>query len=77
MESEHPELDQMQQAYKQAVDEWVTAIRREEELASANHSLAQVDDWEQAHFDEENARRKAKSAKESYEAALREKFFGF
>ena len=67
----------MQQAYKSAVEEWIAAIRKEEALASANHSVAQVDRWEQAHFGEEEARQKAKAAKASYEAALREKFFGF
>jgi hypothetical protein len=38
---------------------------------------SQVDKWEQAHFREEEARKKAKAAKEGYEDALREKFFGF
>jgi hypothetical protein len=52
-------------------------IRKEEALASANHTLAQVDRWEQAHFDEEKAREKAKAAKANYEAALRQKFFNF
>jgi hypothetical protein len=75
MKSEHPELDQMQRAYKAAVEKWIAAIRKEETLASANHSLAQVDRWEQAHEDEEAARNKVKAAKEEYEAALRAKFF--
>ena len=77
MKNEHPELDQMQRAYKAAVEEWITAIRNEEALASANHSLAQVDAWEQAHDDEEEARNKVKAAKKKYEAALRATFFGF
>jgi len=77
MENEHTDLDQLQQAYKRAVEQWIIAIRNEEELASANHSAAQVDRWEQAHFDEEEARKNAKAAKERYETALRERFFGF
>jgi hypothetical protein len=77
MTKAHPELDQMQSAYKAAVEEWIVAIRKEEALASANHSLAQVDRWEQAHFDEEAARDRVKAAKQAYEAALRAKFFGF
>ncbi len=72
-----PELDQLQRAYKSAIEEWIAAIRKEEQLASMNHSVAQVDTWEQAHFDEEEARRKAKAAKVNYEAALRKKFFNF
>jgi hypothetical protein len=42
-----------------------------------NHSTAEVDKWEQAHFDEEEVRNKVKAAKKRYEDALREKLFGF
>jgi len=77
MKSEYPELDKMQHAYKDAVEKWIAAIRKEEALASTNHSIAQVDRWEQAHFREEEARNKVKAAKKEYEAALRVKFFGF
>ena len=74
---EHPELDELQADYKSAVESWIAAIRREEELASGNHDVAEVDKWEQAHFDEEDVRKKVKAAKKSYEDALREKFFHF
>lgn len=77
MTTEHAELDKAQRAYRAAVEAWIAAIRHEEALASVNHSLAQVDRWEQAHFDEEGARSKAKAAKADYEAALRRKFFQF
>jgi hypothetical protein len=70
-------LDQMQSAYKAAVEEWIAAIKREEDLASVNHSIAEVDKWEQAHFNEDEIRSKVKAAKKQYEDALREKFFGF
>jgi hypothetical protein len=69
-------LDRLQGAYKAAVDTWVTAIRSEEALASVNHTLAQIDLWENAHFLAEDARGKAKAAKAAYEAALRSRFFG-
>jgi hypothetical protein len=71
------QLDQMQRAYKAAVDERVAAIRHEEELASVNHTVAQVDEWENAGFQEEDLRNKAKAAKRAYEDALREEFFNF
>ena len=71
------DLDKMQAAYKAAVEEWIAAIREEEALASANHSEAEVDAWEAADFREEDAREKAKQAKQDYEDALREKFFDF
>jgi hypothetical protein len=77
MSSEHPELDELQIAYKSAVEEWIAAIRKEEALASVNHSVAEVDNWEAAHFAEDELRSQVKDAKEKYEDALREKFFGF
>jgi hypothetical protein len=77
MSIELSELDQMQSNYKAAVEEWIAAIRQEEALASAAHSVAQVDQWEGADFREEDARKKVKSAKKAYEDALREKFFNF
>ena len=72
-----PELDQMQSAYTRAVEEWVAAIKHEEALASVNHSVAEVDQWEHAHFAEESARSKAKAAKKQYEDALRKKLYNF
>jgi hypothetical protein len=77
MTIEISDLDQMQSAYKAAVDQWITAIREEEGLASGNHSEAEIDTWEAAGIREEEARAKAKEAKQQYEDALREKFFSF
>jgi hypothetical protein len=77
MNAQDAELDQMQGAYKAAVEQWIAAIRKEETLASVSRTMAQVDTWEQASFDEEDARKRAKAAKAKYEAALREKFFHF
>lgn len=77
MAEENQELDRLQSAYKSAVEAWITTIREEEALASGDHSVAEVDKWEAAHFREEEARDKAKEAKSDYEDALREKFFGF
>ena len=77
METEIAELDQLQKAYKEAVEAWITTIREEEALASTEHSVAEIDEWEEAGFREEEARDKAKAAKQQYEGALREKFFNF
>lgn len=77
MPAETSELDEMQSSYKAAVEEWIAAIRREEALASVDHSVADVDNWEAAAMDEEKAREKSKAAKTAYESALREKFFSF
>ena len=77
METEIAELDQLQKAYKEAVESWIMTIREEEALASTEHSVAEIDEWEEAGFREEQARDKAKAAKQQYEDALREKFFNF
>ena len=77
MSDEYPELDRLQIEYKNAVESWIAAIRREEALASVTHSVAEVDQWENAHFAEDEMRSKVKAAKSGYEDALREKFFGF
>lgn len=77
MTDEITDLDQMQAAYIAAVDRWRTAIREEEALASGIHSEARIDDWEAAHFREEEAREKAMASKKEYEDALRRKFFNF
>lgn len=77
MEIDNPQLDQLQSAYKAAVEEWIAAIRQEEALASVNHSVAEIDKWEQASFEESDMRDKVKAAKKAYEDALRRKFFNF
>jgi hypothetical protein len=72
-----PELDRLQNAYKAAVEEWISAIKEEEALASVNHTVAEIDQWEGAHFKEDDIRKKVKAAKKQYEDALRRKFFNF
>lgn len=77
MDEQHSNLDELQGAYKAAVENWISAIRNEEALASVNHSVAEVDLWENAGFREDEARKTVKELKTKYEDALREKFFGF
>jgi hypothetical protein len=77
MSDDAVELDEMQSQYKEAVEEWIAAIRQEEMLASGDHSEAEIDEWESAGFAEEKARDQAKKAKTEYEEALRKKFFNF
>jgi hypothetical protein len=71
------ELDQLQGAYKKAVEAWIAAIKEEEALASVNHSVAEIDQWEAAHFKEDELRKKVKAGKKQYEDALRLNFFDF
>ena len=77
MSETNTELDQMQKAYVVAVEQWIAAIKQEEALASVNHTVAEVDKWENAHFREDEIRNRVKDAKKKYEDALREKFYGF
>jgi len=73
---DNTELDRLRQAYKDAVEKWVAAIRAEEALATPDHSIHAWDVWEQAGFSEEDARKKALAAKGDYEAGLREADYG-
>ena len=71
-----PELDRLRLAYKGAVDEWVEAIRAEEALATADHSMTAMERWDDAHFQEQDAQRKANEAREAYKDALRAVNYG-
>jgi hypothetical protein len=71
------ELDGLLAAYKSAVDEWRTAIKREEDFATPDHSMKEWETWDQAGFREEEAREKAKAARTAYVDGLREKLYNF
>jgi energy-converting hydrogenase A subunit M len=77
MQNDISELDRLQGAYKAAVEEWISAIKNEEALASVNHEVAEIDQWEQAYFAEDEVRGKVLAAKKEYENALRAKFYNF
>lgn len=77
MQTETAELDQLQNAFKDAVEAWITTIRQEEALASSEHSVADLDQWELAADLQQQAGEKVTAAKRLYEDALREKFFSF
>lgn len=70
-------LDELQQAYKQAVDQWIAAIRAEEALATPDHSEVAMERWDAAGFAEQDAQAKAKKARDEYKDALRKVNFGF
>jgi hypothetical protein len=74
---ESSELDHLRFGYKAAVEDWISAIREEEDLATPDHSMVAVETWERAGFKEEDARHKAKEARRRYEEALRQVLFNF
>jgi hypothetical protein len=65
------ELDLLRLAYKAAVEEWVTAIRGEEDLATPDHSMTAWEKWDAAHFTEQDLQAKANEAREAYKDGLR------
>lgn len=65
------DLDQLRLAYKQAVDEWIEAIRAEEDLATPDHSMVAWERWDAAHFKEHDAHTKVTVARDAYKDALR------
>ncbi len=71
------ELDKLQAGYQKAVDDWVTAIRAEEALASVHHSVAELDKWGEFHAIEHKAHKEVIFRKRLYEDALRRDLFGF
>ena len=73
---DNAELDRLRQAYKDAVENWVTAIRAEEALATPDHSVHAWDLWDKARFAEEDARKKVHAARDQYESGLREADYG-
>ncbi|HMD42394.1 MAG TPA: hypothetical protein VKH45_04925 [Candidatus Acidoferrum sp.] len=72
----NPDLDQLRLAYKRATDEWVDAIRAEEALATADHSMVAMEHWDAAHFIEHDAHGKATEAREAYKDGLRKANYG-
>ncbi len=71
-----PDLDALQKAYKQAVDEWVAAIRAEEALATPNHSESAMELWDRADFTVQDTQKQAKEARDEYKEALRKLHYG-
>jgi hypothetical protein len=74
---ENADLDKLRFKYKSAVERWVEAIREEEKLATPDHSMVAVEEWDRANFAEEDARKIAKAARQEYADALREVLYNF
>ena len=74
---ENLDFDQLLSTYKQAVDHWVDAIRTEAALANADHSMVEMERWDEAGFKLHDAELAAKKARDAYKNALRKKNYGF
>lgn len=71
-----PSLDELQAAYKQAVEQFVTAIRAEEALATPDHSEVAMEKWDAADFSVQDAGKKAREARDAYKEGLRYLHYG-
>lgn len=71
-----PNLDELQATYKQAVDQWVNAIRAEEALATPNHSETAMERWDTADFGVQDAEKHARKARDAYREGLRQLHYG-
>ena len=69
-------LDQLRLAYKNAVDQWVEAIRAEEALAAPDHSMIAMEHWDTAHFKEHDAHAEVTKARDAYKDGLRVANYG-
>lgn len=74
---ETSDFDQLLAEYRNAVNRWVDAIRTEESLANEDHSLVEMERWDDADFKVADAEKAAKKARDAYKGALRKKNYGF
>ena len=70
-------FDGLLATYKQTTDNWVAAIRAEEALANADHSMVEMERWDTAGLAIHDAEAAAKKARDAYKNALRRKNYGF
>lgn len=71
-----PDFDQLLKTYRIAVDNWIDRIRAEESLATEDHSISQMELWDDARFKVNEAAQAAEGAREAYQNALRERNYG-
>ena len=74
---ENQDFDQLLRSYRNAVNRWVDAIRTEESLATEDHSMVQMEKWDEAGFALHDTELTAKKARDAYKNALRKKNYGF
>jgi hypothetical protein len=74
---ENLDFDQLLKSYRDAVDHWVDAIHAEESLATEDHSMVEMELWDDANFKLQDAEAVAKKARDAYKNALRKKNYGF
>jgi hypothetical protein len=66
----------LQRVYKDAVEQWIVAIREEEALATPDHSIIAWERWEQSAFKAPEAQDQAAVARKAYRDGLRHLDYG-
>ena len=74
---DNSDFDQLLRTYRQAVDAWIGEIRAEESLATGDHSMLQMEKWDDAGFKLDDAELTDKKARDAYKNVLRKKNYGF
>lgn len=75
---ETAELDGLKLDFERALERWVRSIQRlREVLAETSHSARSEDIWRQADFEQDEAQKAVKDAREAYETAVRKANFDF
>ena len=74
---ENSDFDQLLAEYRAAVDRLVDEVHKEEALANEDHSLVEMERWDDEEFKVEDAAKAAKKAHDAYKNALRQKNYGF
>lgn len=72
------ELDGLKLTFENALQHWIQTIKQLQVLlAESKHTARSEDVWQQADFDQEEARKAVEEARRAYEDAVRRANFSF
>ncbi len=71
------DFDVLLKDYKDRVEQWIDAIRAEENLATPDHSMVAMEKWDAAGYVVHDTELAAKKARDHYKNALRKRNYGF
>ena len=75
---ETAQLDDLKLTFERALERWLRSIERlQGVLAETSHSATSEDVWRQADFEQEEAQKAVKDARQAYEDAVRKANFDF
>lgn len=75
---EKAELDAYKRDFESALERWIRSIQNlQRVLAGTSHSAKSEDIWREADFEQEEAQKNVKAAREAYQDAVRKANFDF